>query len=191
MQICEIEGCETQSKTLGMCHKHYMRAYMRKRRRGTAEDQARKNARGLCSYIDCDRPHAAHGLCDLHYRRQRASMLKVERLCARCEQAMPKGRKSYCSDECARAAKRAIHIRNRYGVTEEWYEATLAKQGGGCAICGVVESAHGKPRLSIDHDHATGVARGLLCQQCNVGLANFDEDARRLQRAATYLEAVA
>lgn len=59
-----------------------------------------------------------------------------------------------------------------YGVTEEWYEQTLAKQNGTCAIC---KKAHKSGcRLSVDHCHTTGRVRGLLCKRCNALVEKFE-----------------
>jgi hypothetical protein len=66
------------------------------------------------------------------------------------------------------------------------YEAQLAAQGGGCAICGYRPKPGGR-RLNIDHDHKTGAVRGLLCARCNRGLGWFRDDPDRLEIAATYL----
>jgi hypothetical protein len=45
-------------------------------------------------------------------------------------------------------------------------------------------------RLAIDHDHKTGVVRGLLCKRCNSDvLGAADERSDILLRAAAYLEA--
>lgn len=61
----------------------------------------------------------------------------------------------------------------------------LAAQGGGCAICG------NKPRkksLDIDHDHDTGLVRGVLCHQCNKTLGVWRENTDRFRAAAEYIE---
>jgi hypothetical protein len=66
------------------------------------------------------------------------------------------------------------------------YQAQLAKQGGGCAICGKPPKPGGR-RLNIDHAHATGEVRGLLCARCNRGLGWFADSPHLLFAAAAYL----
>ncbi len=56
-------------------------------------------------------------------------------------------------------------LKRNYGVTPEWYAETLAKQGFGCAICGLDPD---KRRLAVDHHHTTGQVRGLLCAKHNI-----------------------
>ncbi|UYY83057.1 endonuclease VII domain-containing protein [Arthrobacter sp. YA7-1] len=77
------------------------------------------------------------------------------------------------------------------GVTAEWYDETLAEQGGVCAICKQPESklsSGGGPKmLAFDHDHTTGKARGLICQQCNIGIGAFRDSPDLLRKAALYL----
>lgn len=181
-----VDGCERAVAGGGLCQKHYMR----ERRTGRTDD-VRQNARGTCSRDGCDHPHAALGLCEKHYRRARSLEMRSNRLCTRCGAPKPEGRTSYCSDACQTAARRASHILRRYGVTEEWYDDQLARQGGGCWICGATESGNGKPRLSIDHDHETGLVRGLLCAWCNRGIGYFGDNPDQMRRAIAYLEAFA
>jgi hypothetical protein len=76
--------------------------------------------------------------------------------------------------------KRGQH-RRVYGVSREQYEAMLSEQQGLCGIC------NRSLPLSIDHDHATGFVRGLLCSNCNIGIGNLQDDARLLLSAVHYL----
>jgi len=78
------------------------------------------------------------------------------------------------------------HLKHKFGITVEIYEQLLEDQNGECAIC------HNPPRakrLSVDHDHATGQIRGLLCDFCNVGIARLQDNIEILQAAISYLEA--
>lgn len=79
------------------------------------------------------------------------------------------------------------HLKKKYGVTIEQYEAMLLQQGGVCAICKKppVEGVC----LSVDHNHQTGEVRGLLHSSCNLGIGNFEEDPQLMRNAADYIEA--
>lgn len=62
--------------------------------------------------------------------------------------------------------RREYALRVRYNITAEERDAILAHQGGVCAICGRPEK-DGQRRFSVDHDHVTGMVRGILDLRCN------------------------
>jgi len=70
--------------------------------------------------------------------------------------------------------------------TVEEYAAMLTAQNGVCKVC-QKPSSDGKS-LAIDHCHATGKVRGLLCNNCNNGLGRFKDDPVLLRSAIQYLE---
>jgi hypothetical protein len=44
--------------------------------------------------------------------------------------------------------------------------------------------------LSVDHNHATGEIRGLLCQACNHAIGKFKDKPELCRKAADYLEGI-
>jgi len=83
------------------------------------------------------------------------------------------------------------HLKRSYGITQAQYEEMLAEQGGGCAICGTDvfgDNQHGSMSAAVDHDHDTGVVRGLLCRECNTTLGRMKDNPELLRRAADYIE---
>lgn len=135
--------------------------------------------------------------------------------CKDCDVSFPKTHKTgrpslYCPDcklERMRAKGRADQKRlrdrrgyawqrevtlGRYGLTPASYNEMLAAQGGGCAVCGTpdVGGRWDSTAFHVDHDHATGVVRGLLCLGCNRGLGYFNDNPEKLRLAALYLERV-
>jgi len=75
-----------------------------------------------------------------------------------------------------------------YGMTVEEYDDLLARQDGHCGICEAVDAGADHKRLPVDHDHATGRVRGLLCHRCNRALGLLGDDIDLLRKAIKYLE---
>jgi hypothetical protein len=87
---------------------------------------------------------------------------------------------------CGAQGGREKHLRREYGISQASYDDLLRSQGGVCAICHQPES---RPQpLSVDHDHATGRVRGLLCDNCNIAIGKMGDEPNRLRAAATYLD---
>lgn len=64
----------------------------------------------------------------------------------------------------------------------------LCQQDGACAICRSPECGGPGKFFHVDHDHATGKVRGLLCCYCNFVVGHSRENPSNLRRAAEYLE---
>lgn len=75
---------------------------------------------------------------------------------------------------------RNYHLIRRYGVTALEVDEMLEEQPL-CWICMQAPADH------VDHDHADGMMRGLLCFNCNGGLGQFGDDPWKLARAISYL----
>lgn len=105
--------------------------------------------------------------------------------CKACSRSVSDRARRRHSDS-ARQRQRRADLKNRYGITVEEYEALAVAQGNACAICRVDSPGRGG-RWHIDHDHATGKVRGLLCLSCNVGLGHFRDDPALLRAAADYV----
>jgi hypothetical protein len=104
-----------------------------------------------------------------------------------------------CKD-CMATRYKESHMRRKYGISLEEYNAMYEAQDGKCAICGMpgksrvtVESDHKRTgaisgTLVVDHDHLTGKVRALLCSLCNVGIGSLRDDLELFRKAIAYIE---
>jgi hypothetical protein len=86
---------------------------------------------------------------------------------------------------------RSTRLKSKFGITLDDYNKMLEAQEGVCAICGEPERMMRKGtlrHLCVDHDHATGAVRGLLCASCNKAIGLMEDDTERLVAAAEYLD---
>jgi hypothetical protein len=72
----------------------------------------------------------------------------------------------------------------KYGLTPEQFHQLETLSDGKCAICNEVA------KLNVDHDHATGEVRGLLCRSCNIALGLMKDNVFILISAIEYLGGV-
>lgn len=77
------------------------------------------------------------------------------------------------SKETLKERARARRLQDNYKLTLDQYDAILRYQNGVCYACGEAEPVKGR-HLSVDHDHATGLVRGLLCSRCNPILGKIE-----------------
>ncbi|WP_329028298.1 endonuclease VII domain-containing protein [Streptomyces sp. NBC_00690] len=130
---------------------------------------------------------------------QEALTPELDRRCGNpeCNAALGQDtRQKYCKPKCRdratylrRGGKEFVYARsieNLYGVSVDEYTARMQAQGGRCAVCRD-EPEEGK-RLHVDHNHASGAVRDLLCRWCNYALGNAKDSPSRLRAMADYLE---
>lgn len=140
----------------------------------------------------------------------------VVKKCSKCGEAKPvsefhkhtghlDGLASNCKD-CHRASVRvasakykqknttaykASQVRHKlkrtYGITPCDFTRQLIQQDGKCPVCGTTDPG-GKGSWHVDHDHSSGVLRGLLCHHCNVALGHLRDSQETLGKAITYLD---
>jgi len=101
--------------------------------------------------------------------------------CAPCHKVWLDGsgkRKEYRDRHAASSSRSKRRV--AYGLTDEQLDAVL--KPGKCATCDSTK------RLVIDHDHATGMVRGLLCNDCNLALGKVKDSTETLMRLVEYLK---
>jgi len=105
------------------------------------------------------------------------------------------GKRARCRN-CDNAKRRSYLKQHPYKrtnqITPAEYQKLFKEQNGLCAICKHPEQAidprYNTPRsLAVDHNHMTGLNRGLLCTACNTALGKMEDNIERLQAAITYL----
>lgn len=76
------------------------------------------------------------------------------------------------------------NLKRRFGLTKSDFVERLNKQGGVCAICKRTSTQ----RFHVDHDHATGQVRSLLCGSCNRAIGLFADNPETVMAAYEYLK---
>ncbi|MDQ4142738.1 MAG: endonuclease VII domain-containing protein [Actinomycetota bacterium] len=76
---------------------------------------------------------------------------------------------------------RHYHFKQRYGIGVAEVKDMIAAQGGLCPIC------QKRPAVHVDHDHASGSVRGILCEPCNGGIGQFKDHPGLIEAAIAYL----
>lgn len=191
--VCTMDGCDRPHKARGYCQTHYMQF-----RRGiTPVGPIKVRVRDKppeCAEAGCSEPVKAKGLCKTHY--QRLLRHGHTRYRDRKKTAGPCAIDACDNHAYAKGLCHAHYLKQRrwqsFGVDAARYQEMLREQRGLCSICAQPEKspdkASGKIRdLAIDHDHDTGVVRGLLCSNCNRALGLLGDDPALLDAAKAYL----
>lgn len=76
-------------------------------------------------------------------------------------------------------------LRRKYGMGHLDWLALYDHQAGRCPICRRTFTRKRVP--GVDHDHRSGLVRGLICSPCNTLLGFMHDDVQLFEDAARYL----
>ena len=87
---------------------------------------------------------------------------------------------------------RIYAVTKLYNLTADTYIKMLVEQDNKCAICNKEETIINKRGdvrpLCVDHCHATGAVRGLLCNHCNSMLGHARDCIETVEAGLAYLK---
>lgn len=190
--ICKEGTCGRPVKSRSLCVKHYQRA----RRSGSIE----RERSAIC--VDCDSVFEVEDRGPIPTRCPPCRQAWAVQRTREWQAANPEKDKAnrqryydrvypfrtYTEDDAQAAWVR--RLKKHYGLTVGQYQQMLDRQNGTCAICDGPPKGKGadRGRYHVDHCHETGKVRGLLCSSCNLAIGYLGDDARRVRRAARYIE---
>lgn len=189
MKVCSVAECEKQVHARELCSMHYRR----NRIHGDPTLVWVMRGTKFCVVEGCDRPERARTYCDKHYQTWKKH---GDASYVRPAGEVPHGtltgygmHKCRC-DSCraAQAKSQRAHNLRKFGLTPEDYDRMWHEQQGVCAICRLEGSGtFGGRLMAVDHCHATGRVRGLLCQRCNHAVGLLHDNPDRAMALAAYL----
>lgn len=100
------------------------------------------------------------------------------------DQLKAASRKYYADNKAERRDQ--VHIK-QYGISRAERVELFEHQGSCCAICNSASPNNSGTDWQLDHDHASGAVRGVLCHHCNQMLAGARDNPATLSAAIDYL----
>lgn len=172
--------------------------YVPCRNEGCARPARSQTRPGLCQACQSSASyHRKHP--DASYRERGYHGKWKGKTCGDCGKAPAKARglcntcyvKNFPPRSRTSEENRNARLKSRYGITAEQYQRMVEDRDNRCDICGEPPSAsstraHWRGKLCVDHNHATGKLRGLLCNNCNLTVG-YGKQPAVLERAAEYL----
>ena len=133
----------------------------------------------------CNKCKCSRELVHNFYKRK-LSKDGYENTCIKCRRSANAlaHKTRYCPDK-----RRNQHLFKTYLIDEAIYHHMLLMQDFKCAICKSENCGKSTDKFfAVDHCHATGKVRGLLCHPCNTALGSFKDNVFLLKNAVNYLE---
>lgn len=188
---CQHHGCSRPRFAKSLCQRHYMRQWA-----GRPMDR-------LC--LDCEAEiegssNAAR--CQPCSQRHRTDARKSQgaarqarrnygRTCSVCGASIAHRHPSAtkCEQHGYPAGQAALERRLRqHGISHAEYQEMLNRQGRSCPGCDrQLDGLAGRSAPVVDHDHITGLIRGILCGDCNLALGHVRDKPGTLDRLIAYL----
>jgi len=127
-------------------------------------------------------------ICNKEYRKKHSARIKMYNVkyCAENKDKLRAAKSAY--DKLNKDRIRDYQMQKNYGISLEDRQVLSESQEHCCGICTISEVDTSSGRLSIDHDHASGVVRGLLCQPCNVAIGSLKDSSAVALKASEYLK---
>lgn len=195
--FCSIEECSKKKKRRGWCQAHYTRwlrhgdplggSPTHRDESGLAQD-GKKRCRACNEVKDVSEFSIFTKAKDGYAYKCRPCQAEIKRQRRKDnpEAVRAMGNRYYHDNKLSIAAGTLLRT---YGITQKEREAMNEAQGGLCASCGHPPTGKGHTsKLFLDHCHATGKIRGLLCHPCNVALGLLRDDPVRIRALLTFVE---
>ena len=180
-RTCGADGCERPLLCRGLCRSHYQRA----RAAGTIEMFPDRPDWHRISDLDPQALTATCSVCGPVRVRVRSGGRGAECETRRAEHRSRARKNPRNPNPLGRSRKmRAVW---KYGISLEQLDALIERAGGQCEICSTPIDFDEDG--CVDHDHATGAVRGILCRRCNYALGWLDDQPSRALAAHLYLTA--
>lgn len=110
-------------------------------------------------------------------------------LCSPCNECRMKSKKEReaANPEKYKTLRRNRHRKTLYNLSECEFKEMEKRANYCCEICSIPFSEL-KRNPDVDHCHATGIVRGLLCSKCNTALGSLEDNITFFYKAIKYLQ---
>ena len=214
---CYVDDCHNPVRTKGLCEKHYMMKIRKGvviSEFGYGERQRHPLYHAWCYQIRVKEGRVKEWDDFWQFVADAGEKPSLEHKAKRHDIKQPWGPSNFYWKEITASTKdhanyqrewrranplkaKSYDLKRGYGIDLNEYMRMYDEQKGRCALCGIKKYEYvqtnkkggegGRHTLVVDHCHATGNKRKLLCAQCNKALGGFNDDVELLKKAIDYI----